>query len=156
SYMSLRAEIDGGAPPQEIGTSIAATLRQITRAERILADVEARRGFWAALLQSAAILLREGVEAALLVAALLGILSQAGIGDKKRSVHLGWLSAVALGVVTWFVSRRLVAISGAGREVVEGVTSLLATGVLFYVSYSLVAQREVARWMNFLRSRITA
>src|SRR5262249_49539313 len=127
SYMTLRSEIEGGAAAPEVGGSIASTLRGITRAEHVIADADARRGFWAARLQSAAILLREGVDAALLVAALLGVVAQAGLGDKRRAVHAGWISALALGVVTWLLSRRIIAISGAGREIVEGVTALLAT-----------------------------
>src|SRR4029079_19056357 len=46
-------------------------------------------------------------------------------------------------------------ISGARRELIEGVTALLAMSVLFYVSYSLFAKREVARWMKFLREQVT-
>ncbi len=35
------------------------------------------------------------------------------------------------------------------------MTALLATAVLFYVSYSLLARKEVARWMSFLRAQVT-
>jgi high-affinity iron transporter len=100
-------------------------------------------------------MLREGVEAALLIAALLGIATQAGLGERKRWVHAGWGSAVALGIVTWILSTRLIAISGASREMIEGVTAILATLVLFYVSYSLLAKKEVARWMKFLRGQVS-
>lgn len=99
--------------------------------------------------------LREGVEAALLIAALLGLAAQAGLADRKRYVHLGWGVALGLGALTWLVSSKLIAISGARRELIEGVTALLAMAVLFYVSYSLLAKREVARWMKFLRERVS-
>ncbi|HVY49656.1 MAG TPA: FTR1 family protein, partial [Minicystis sp.] len=92
---------------------------------------------------------------ALLVAALLGVAAQAGLADKKRFVHIGWASALALGVVTWLAAARITALSGASREKIEGVTALLATCVLFYVSYSLLAKKEVARWMRFLRAQVT-
>jgi high-affinity iron transporter len=95
------------------------------------------------------------VEAALLIAALLGIATQAGLGDRKRWIHAGYLSALALGLVTWFASSRLIAISGARREMIEGITALLATLVLFYVSFSLLAKKEVARWMKFLRAQVS-
>ena len=104
---------------------------------------------------SGGILLREGVEAALLIAALLGVAAQAGLGERKRWVHAGWITALAFGAATWMLSSRLIAVSGASRELVEGVTALLATLVLFYVSYSLLAKKEVARWMRFLRAQVS-
>ncbi len=67
---------------------------------------------------------------------MLGIATQAGLGDRKRWIHAGYLSALALGLVTWFASSRLIAVSGAKREMIEGVTALLATLVLFYVSFA--------------------
>lgn len=39
---------------------------------------------------------------------------------------------------------------------IEGITALMAMAVLFYVSYSLLAKREVARWMKFLRGRVSS
>jgi high-affinity iron transporter len=43
--------------------------------------------------------------------------------------------------------------SGLGREMLEGITALLAAGVLFYVSYWLFAKREAARWTTYLRAK---
>ncbi|MCC6555487.1 MAG: FTR1 family protein, partial [Polyangiaceae bacterium] len=106
-------------------------------------------------ISSAGIILREGVEAALLIAALLGLAAQAGLSDQRRYVHLGWGVALVLGVLTWIASARLITLSGASRELIEGVTALLATAVLFYVSYSLLARREIARWMRFLKEQIS-
>lgn len=101
-----------------------------------------------------AILTREGVEAVLLVVALLGVLSRAGRPDARRYVHAGWILAALAGAVTWGLARTLIQVSGAQREVVEGVTALLATAVLFYVSYWLISKVEAARWQAFLDRRI--
>src|SRR5438105_15943605 len=43
--------------------------------------------------------------------------------------------------------------SGLGREMLEGITALIAAAVLFYVSYWLFAKREAARWISYLRSK---
>lgn len=154
-FRSLRGRFEAGAPPAEVDAEIASILREITRAEAALAPSRGGRSFASTAISSAGILLREGVEAALLIAALLGLAAQAGLGDRKRYVHLGWGVALGLGAITWLVSSKLIAISGARRELIEGVTALLATAVLFYVSYSLLAKREVARWMKFLRERVS-
>lgn len=154
-FRSLRARFEAGAPATEVNSEIASVMREITRAEAALAPSRGGKSFASTAFASAGILLREGVEAALLIAALLGLAAQAGLGDRKRYVHLGWGVALGLGALTWLVSSKLIAISGARRELIEGVTALLAMGVLFYVSYSLLAKREVARWMKFLRERVS-
>jgi high-affinity iron transporter len=153
-FLALRGGLDAGAPPETIDAEVAALLADVTRAERLLAGGE-QQSFASTAVASAGILLREGVEAALLVAALLGIAAQAGLGDRRRWVHAGWASALALGGLTWVLSAKLIAISGASRELIEGVTAVLATIVLFYVSYSLLAKKEVARWMRFLRGHVS-
>jgi high-affinity iron transporter len=154
-YGALRSALEASRSDEELGKAIDGFGRELARAEALLADRKTSRGFTATALSSAGIVLREGVEAALLIAALLGLARQAGLEKRRRFVHLGWASAVALGLLTWLLSAKLVTISGARREVIEGVTALLATGVLFYVSYSLLAKREVARWMKFLRERVS-
>jgi high-affinity iron transporter len=153
-FGALRARLESGASAGEIDDGIAALLGEVTRADLLLGKPD-ERSFVSTAISSGGILLREGVEAALLIAALLGIATQAGLGDRKRWVHAGYLSALALGLVTWFVSARLIALSGARREMIEGVTALLATLVLFYVSFSLLAKKEVARWMRFLRAQVS-
>lgn len=154
-FRSLRSRFEAGASPAEVSSEIALVMREITRAEAAVAPSRGGRTFVSTAISSAGILLREGVEAALLIAALLGLAAQAGLGDRKRYVHLGWGVALVLGALTWLVSSKLIAISGARRELIEGVTALLAMAVLFYVSYSLLAKREVARWMRFLRERVS-
>jgi high-affinity iron transporter len=154
-FGALRARLESGATPAEIDDGIAGLLGEVTRADYLLAQPAEERGFVSTAISSGGILLREGVEAALLIAALLGIATQAGLGERKRWIHAGYLSALALGLVTWFASSRLIAVSGAKREMIEGVTALLATLVLFYVSFSLLAKKEVARWMKFLRAQVS-
>jgi high-affinity iron transporter len=154
-FLALRSRLEAGAPPAEIDASAGALLADVTRAEMLLASGSEKQSFAGTAIASGGILLREGVEAALLIAALLGVAAQAGLGERKRWVHAGWVSALVLGGVTWVLSSKLIAISGASRELIEGVTALLATLVLFYVSYSLFAKKEVARWMRFLRGQVS-
>jgi high-affinity iron transporter len=154
-FRTLRSGLQRGDKPSAVSQSIEEALREVARAEVALDEAAQGESFTTTTLKSASILLREGVEAALLLAALLGLATQAGLADKRRFIHLGWVVALGAGLVTWVVSSRLIAISGANREMIEGATALLAASVLFYVSYSLIAKREVARWMAFLREQIS-
>ena len=96
------------------------------------------------------ILAREGLEAVLLVVAIIGVLVRAGRRDALRFVHAGWITALVAGAATWWIASRVVAMSGASREVIEGVSALTATAILFYVSYWLLSKTESARWQAFL------
>jgi high-affinity iron transporter len=100
------------------------------------------------------ILAREGLEAVLLVVAIIGVLTRAGRRDALRFVHAGWIGALTAGAATWWVASRVVAMSGASREVIEGVSALVATAILFYVSYWLLSKTESARWQAFLDDRL--
>ena len=80
---------------------------------------------------SFAIIVRESLEALLIIAAIIAFLVHSGNRPMVRYVHFGWAAAVAAGVLTWFAAGTLIEISGARREIVEGATSLLAAAVLF-------------------------
>ncbi len=47
----------------------------------------------------------------------------------------------------------VISASGAVREILEGVVMLVASAILFYVSYWLVSQLEAKRWMDFLKKQ---
>jgi len=103
---------------------------------------------------SMALILREGLEAALIVAAILAFLRLSGQHGAMVYVHAGWIGAIGASVLTWLVAEFLITISGSNRELIEGIASLLAAVVLFYVSYWLLAKLEAKRWTDFIRSKV--
>jgi high-affinity iron transporter len=93
-----------------------------------------------------AIALREGAEAALLVAAMLALLRKAGRESDANAVHAGWISALAAGAVTWWLSGMLlVRLSGTHRELIEGVLQLLLALLILYASHWLFAAMSSRR-----------
>ncbi len=98
------------------------------------------------------IILREGLEAILVVSALSAWLVKSGHTNKVRVVYMGALIALAASVLTALALHLLLPISGAGREALEGVTMLLAAVLLFYVSYWLIARASAARWQKHIMS----
>jgi high-affinity iron transporter len=155
-FKQLRHEITEGVPRAELDRGLASLANQLARAGRKLDDASAPPSFVTTMFSSAGIALREGVEAALLIAALLAVVGRAGTPERKRWVHAGWISAALAGAATWFVSRYFLEISGMSRELIEGASALLAATVLFYVSYWLFAKREAARWVSYLRVKASS
>jgi high-affinity iron transporter len=99
---------------------------------------------------------REGIEAALLVAALLAGVRRLGRPEAAKYVHAGWIAAIPAGVATWWVLERIVTLGADQRELVEGVVALAAAAVLFSVSFWLISRAESRHWMGYLRQRLEA
>jgi high-affinity iron transporter len=109
-----------------------------------------------AFLGSFTILLREGLEALLVVVAMIAFLRKAERVDMLRYVHLGWAVALALGVVTWGVATFLVAVSGASREVTEGLSSLFAAAVLLSVGMWMHQKSMAGMWQKYIHDKLSA
>ena len=111
-------------------------------------------GFWSIAVQSLLILLREGVEALLVVAALIAYLRKAGAADKVPLIWMGVAAALVASVITAWVLQSLIANSGAAKEALEGATMLLAAALLSYVSFWLFSRREMQQWQGFIHNKL--
>lgn len=109
---------------------------------------------WAAFLQSFGIILREGIEALLLVTVLVAATVKSGRPEGARAVWRGAGAAILASLATAVLVDRVLHVTPAGREAIEGITMVLAAIVLFYVSYWLLSKVEVARWMGYLQDRV--
>ena len=98
------------------------------------------------------ILLREGFEATVIVAALLAALRKMEATDHVRVVHAGWVSALVVGAAAFLFGRHLLA--GANRELLEGVVALVAVGMLVYAALWLNARTNMSRFMGELRQKM--
>ena len=107
--------------------------------------------FWQSLL----IILREGFEAILVLGAIVAFLLKTGHRERLRSIWWGvaWgllaSAATAIGLMT------VLSAMPASRELIEGVTMLIAVAVLFSVSYWLISKVEAAKWQQFIREKVT-
>lgn len=124
------------------------------RVEAILSDAKAdpTTTFVGAL----TILLREGVEALLIVIGMIALLKKAKRTDALRHVHIGWISALVAGALTWAVATYFIEISGASREVTEGVGSVLAGLVLLSVGLWMHQKSSAGRWQDYLNDKLSA
>ncbi|MGB5606264.1 MAG: cytochrome c/FTR1 family iron permease, partial [Gammaproteobacteria bacterium] len=100
------------------------------------------------------ILLREGLEALLVVAALAAFLIKTARRDAMPYLHIGWAGALVLGVFTWLASVYLIDFSGASREITEGVAAIVAMAVLFYVGFWLHSKTSAAQWKVFIERSV--
>ena len=100
------------------------------------------------------IILREGFEAILVISAISAYLAKTGQKGKVKTVYKGAALALIASIFTAILLQTVIRISGAGKEALEGITMLIATAVLFYVSYWLITKIEVARWQHYIKSKV--
>ena len=149
---TVRNNIRAGKPVSEVAASVEQVDVLLLRASDRLSSRSLTGG--AAFASAFFILLREGLEALLVVAALAAFLVKTNRRDGMRYLHLGWLGALGLGFLTWLASVTLINISGASREITEGVAALLAAAVLLYVGFWLHDKTHAAQWKRFIDDRV--
>lgn len=150
AFLSVRSRIDDGASVDEVRGEVLRAQALLDDAEGLLAGAHGGRvAFVGALL----VVLREGLEAALLLMLLLGYAGRQGAAA-TRQVHAGWLGAVGLGVVTWLASGWLIGLAGSRRELIEGSVTLLAAAVMLTAHHWLVAAAEGRRRAEGIRGAL--
>ena len=106
------------------------------------------------LFNAALIIVREGVEAALIVSAIIAVLKATASSQAIRYVHFGWILALLSGILTWVLAQTVLSVGGAQRELIEGLTALLAAAVLFSVSYWLISKAEAKKWQQYIQHKV--
>jgi high-affinity iron transporter len=154
-FAALRNEIESGAPQSRIAEIGAEVQRGLDDVERALSEP----GIAApaiATVYSFTILFREGVEAVLIVAAVLAYLEASRNLAYRRPVVLGVLTAIVASVATYVLISIILQVAPGQRELLEAFTALAAVAVLFYVSFWLLSKIDHRRWMEFVRARVWA
>lgn len=148
----LRAGIARGAPAAQIEPLIGRLDALFEQAGQALAAEEG--SFLSTFLGAFAILLREGLEALLIVVAMVTFLRRAERRDLLTFVHAGWIGALVAGVATWAAATYVFKISGASRELLEGFAALLAAVVLLFVGIWMHGKAQAGAWQAYMRDRL--
>lgn len=150
---ALRAKLASGTVA-EAQAAEASLLTLLDRADAALAPAESDA--FTTYIGALTILLREGLEALLVVVAMIAFLRKAERRDVLRYVHAGWAVALAAGGVTWLAATYLVGISGASRELTEGFSSLFAAVVLLGVGIWMHQKSVAGRWQTYLQQKLSS
>ncbi|EAL2251564.1 FTR1 family iron permease [Campylobacter coli] len=98
------------------------------------------------------IILREGLEALIIVVAIVSYLVQSGNKNRLNIAYSALFTGVILSFVTAFgVSWLFKENAGQSRELIEGITMLVAVLLLFYVGFWLLSNAQNKKWTSFIK-----
>ena len=149
-FLTFRSSLRAGDTVAAVGA--AGRIRDGVARSIVIAG--AAGGRWATFFQSFLIAVREGFEAILILGAIIAMLVRTGNAVRSKDVWLGALGALAASAVTAVVLQTALRSLPATREVIEGVTMLVAVVVLFSVSYWIISKVESDRWRAFVQERV--
>jgi high-affinity iron transporter len=148
----FRQAILRGESEAQIRARLAETESLLDAAEAALAP-EAESDI-ATFIGAFAILLREGLEALLVVIAMVAFLRKAERTEALPYVHGGWAAALVAGVATWFAATYAISISGQGRELAEGVGGIVAALVLLWVGVWMHGKAQADEWRRYIAAKM--
>ena len=116
---------------------------------------------WTSFLTSAfgqafVVLLREGLEAILVVAAIIAYLVKSGHKDKVRHIYWGIAAGLIASGLVALLFTLLFNGNGPQQEILEGVVALVAMLMLLYTSNWMLSKSSVESWNHYIQSRTVA
>lgn len=100
------------------------------------------------------IILREGLEALIIIVAIVSYLIQSGNQKRLSIVYSAFWSGIFLSFVSaFFISWFFKEQAGQSRELLEGITMLVAVVLLFYVGFWLLSNAQNKKWINFVKTQ---
>ncbi|MCX7624081.1 MAG: FTR1 family protein [Thermomicrobium sp.] len=149
-FAEWRQAIERGAPADEIDRILMEIDSGLVEVERVVGGPGLAAPAFVTL-ASFSILFREGIEAILVIAALLGYL---GVHQPslRRPLWIGVLLAVPASLATWLLLVVVLRVVPVGRELLEIAMSLLAVALMISISLWLLRRIDTRRWMEYLRA----
>lgn len=152
ALMAYRQALQDGLPLEQVNERLALAKAKL----KVCAGLLGSDGLsWSlSYISGLLILLREGLEAILVLAAILAFLRNTGQQAAVRSVNIGWALAVLAGFATWALAAYVIDVGGAQRELLEGCTALFACVMVLWLGVWMHDRRHAAAWQDYIKSSL--
>ena len=152
ALMAYRQSLQDGLPIEQVQQRLDVAKAKLTESAGLLGSdgLSWSLSYVSGLL----ILLREGLEAILVLAAILAFLRNTGQQSAVRSVNVGWGLALLAGLATWALAAYVIDVSGAQRELLEGCTALFASVMVLWLGVWMHDRRHAAAWQDYIKSSL--
>ena len=152
ALMAYRQALQDGLPLEQVNERLALAKAKL----KVCAGLLGSDGLsWSlSYISGLLILLREGLEAILVLAAILAFLRNTGQQAAVRSVNVGWGLALLAGFATWALAAYVIDVGGAQRELLEGCTALFACVMVLWLGVWMHDRRHAAAWQDYIKSSL--
>jgi high-affinity iron transporter len=107
-----------------------------------------------AFASSVSIIFREGLEASIILGAIITYLEASRNERFKRYVYHGIMIALLATIGIWFLLDYALRFSGIDKDLLKGTAGMAAVAVLFWVSFWVLNRMESRKWVEFIKSRV--
>lgn len=152
SLMAYRQSLQDGLPVNDVEQRLDAAKARLKASAGLLGNDGLS---WSlSYISGLLILLREGLEAILVLAAILAFLRNTGQQAAVRSVNVGWGLAFVAGLGTWALAAYVIDVSGSQRELLEGATALFASVMVLWLGVWMHDRRHAAAWQDYIKTSL--
>lgn len=152
-FTRLVSLMKAGAEKEKLQEQAQGLSQDLSKAVEMLQGGE--QTTWSLFLYSLLIILREGLEALLIVAAIVAYLVKNNHQDKLPVIRQSVYMALLGSVITAVIFQLIFSNSGASRELLEGFTMMIAVVMLFMMSYWLLSKVEAQNWKRYLEGKLS-
>ena len=153
SFNKISALMRAGASKEQIVAAQNKLFDQLTQS----LELTKKSSNWDLFLYAFIIILREGFEALIIVAAVITLLIKSGNSKHLNIVYSALGVAVVLSIATAYGLNYIFGSENAGqtREVMEGAVMLIAVVLLFYVGFWLLSNASSKKWSAYIQGQIS-
>ncbi|MDU2064314.1 MAG: FTR1 family protein [Sporomusaceae bacterium] len=153
-FSTVKKLMTNQAPSSEIKKEITEMISMMREDVKKMSGSNKEQSSWESFWPAFLILVREGVEAILVIGAILAYLIKSGNGDKTQIVYSYSGAAIVASFLTAIAFHSLVGASGANQEILEGATMLVAVAVLLSVSYWMGSKSDQKQWKEYIEGKV--
>lgn len=155
-FSKLKKLMTQGADSAQVKEAADTLLKMIDGDVQSLQGSHAAQGGWASFWPAFIILLREGIEAILVLAAIIAYLCKSGNEKYLSYVYNYSIAAIIASFITAYIFNSIAQEFGAGanQEIVEGVTVLIAVVVLLSVSFWMGGKSNAKVWEAYIQKMV--
>jgi high-affinity iron transporter len=151
AFSRYRGEIKRGATLEHVEKLNSEILLDLSKGLELL---KSEVGFSGLFIQSLSIIVREGFEVILIIAALIAFLRKSRNEARVKSIHIGVVVGILASFLTAYIIHEILHLSAVSQEALEGWIMIVAVAILFSVSYWLVSKIDNKKWQEYINKKM--
>ncbi|MBR1857936.1 MAG: FTR1 family iron permease [Selenomonadaceae bacterium] len=155
-FYKVKKAMLAGDPIEQVQSEADVLIEMVYDNVEAMENAHGDEGGWASFLPAFLILIREGLEAILVLVAIIAYLRKSGNEKYLDTVYNAMIAAIIASFVTAYLFASIFesTAAGAGREILEGATALFAVVVLLGTSAWLGGKADTKVWKQYIQGMV--